>query len=146
MVFFASRKAGKRLILENYVLSVQGQEERKPPEPTGSSSWDEKADLSLDTSESWSPGGRTGVQLTTPGFWLQASSLGVLSSVLAISGLFQEGASTGCEQGFLRCSSRGVLWSSWLQWSWENYHFQDIDWGRVYHLRGCLCQQHQRQL
>lgn len=56
MVFFASRKAGKRLILENYVLSVQGQEERKPPEPTGSSSWDEKADLSLDTSESWSPG------------------------------------------------------------------------------------------
>lgn len=146
MVFFASRKAGKRLILENYVLSVQGQEERKPPEPTGSSSWDEKADPSLDTSESWSPGGRTGVQLTTPGCWLQASSLGVLSSVLAISGLFQEGASIGCEQGFLRCSSRGVLWSSWLQWSWENYHFQDIDWGRVYHLRGRLCQQHQRQL
>lgn len=145
MVFFASRKAGKRLILENYVLSVQGQEERKP-EPTGSSSWDEKADTSLDTSESWSPGGRIGVQLTTPGCWLQASSLGVLSSVLAISGLFQEGASVGCEQGFLRCSSRGVLWSSWLQWSWENYHFQDIDWGRVYHLRGRLCQQHQRQL
>ena len=55
MVFFALRKVGKRLILENYVLSVQGQEERRPPEPTGSSSWDEKADPSLGTSESWSP-------------------------------------------------------------------------------------------
>ena len=100
MVFFALSKVGKRLILENYVLSVQGQEERRPPEPTGSSSWDEKADPSLGTSESWSPGGRTGAQLKTPGCWLQASSLGVLSSVLAVSGLFQEGASTGCEQGF----------------------------------------------